>query len=575
MLGPLGLAERADGEPLRSARAADLGDRRPPRSARPASSTATTIRSRRRRRRPPGSFLLAYGLDGFYQQVIAGGGAARLRDLPLFLQPAGDPSAASSRRSTQPDFFWQAEALRRAARRRAAPRLLSFYTHEPDTVQHLNWKWYQPERFFGVRAADVAARGGEIERLHREFDRFLGELLERVDERTVLMVVSDHGHSPTILHQSFFTQHRHGPPGILLACGGPVRAGARIDRRRTCSTSSRPCSPCSACRSPRMPPASSWPASSTSVSRRASGPHRRHLSRPWPSPLARVPPAASSARKFAKLHRIRIIVMSSRPPFLEHRVPAYNEAARLPQTLPRVQAFAEAQPYPVEVLVVDNASTDGAGEIAERAATPPPCGCCTKRSAARAPRCARARSPRRANGSSWPTPTCRCRSRRSSVSCPGGPATPTSPSPAAKRRARALRRTRAASPDGPHLQPVGALVAVPGVADTQCGFKCFRRAVARDLFARQTVSDWTFNVEILFLARRPGYRIFEVPIHWTYKANSRVNPLRDALKMAAGVVRIRWNAMPGKYGRRSGLNRRPRVSDSVPGFSRRRPPLDR
>lgn len=176
-----------------------------------------------------GSFLLSYGLDGFYQQVIGGGGAARLKDLPLFLQPEPEALFRTIKPAlTQPDFFWQAEALRALLGTLPAPRLLSFYTHEPDTVQHLNWKWYQPERFFGVRAEDVASRGGEIERLHREFDRFLGELLERVDERTVLMVVSDHGQSPTMLHQRFFTQHRHGPPGILLACGGPVRAGAAV-----------------------------------------------------------------------------------------------------------------------------------------------------------------------------------------------------------------------------------------------------------------------------------------------------------------------------------------------------------
>src|SRR4029079_18366033 len=53
---------------------------------------------------------------------------------------------------------------------------------------------------------------------------------------------------------------------------------------------------------------------------------------------------------------------------------------------------------------------------------------------------------------------------------------------------------------------------LPGIHDTQCGFKCFTRQAARDLFAAQTLDDFTFDVEILFLARRRGYRVVEVPI---------------------------------------------------------------
>jgi arylsulfatase A-like enzyme len=64
--------------------------------------------------------------------------------------------------------------------------------------------------------------------MQRGFDAFLGKLLQRLDPGTVLIVASDHGHAPTILHQDFFTQHRHGPPGILLMMGGPVKPGTVI-----------------------------------------------------------------------------------------------------------------------------------------------------------------------------------------------------------------------------------------------------------------------------------------------------------------------------------------------------------
>src|SRR6185295_1891070 len=65
----------------------------------------------------------------------------------------------------------------------------------------------------------------DVARFYRELDGFLGRLRARLQPGTVLAVVSDHGHSPTIFH-SMDTQHRHGPPGILLLHGGPVRAGS-------------------------------------------------------------------------------------------------------------------------------------------------------------------------------------------------------------------------------------------------------------------------------------------------------------------------------------------------------------
>ena len=91
------------------------------------------------------------------------------------------------------------------------------------------------------------------------------------------------------------------------------------------------------------------------------------------------------------------------------------------------------------------------------------------------------------------------------------------------------------------------LLAVPGVQDTQCGFKCLRREVARDLFSIQTIDGWAFDVEILHAALRRGYRLVEVPIHWYYGEGSRVSPLRDSLNMLVEVLRIRRNGRVGLY----------------------------
>jgi len=93
------------------------------------------------------------------------------------------------------------------------------------------------------------------------------------------------------------------------------------------------------------------------------------------------------------------------------------------------------------------------------------------------------------------------------------------------------------------------MAAVPGVQDTQCGFKCFTADAARALFALQRLQGFAFDVEVLFLARRMGMRVVEVPIEWRYRAESKVSPVRHALGMARDVLRVRWSAWRGAYGR--------------------------
>lgn len=91
------------------------------------------------------------------------------------------------------------------------------------------------------------------------------------------------------------------------------------------------------------------------------------------------------------------------------------------------------------------------------------------------------------------------------------------------------------------------LVALPGLQDTQCGFKCFRAAVAEDIFPYQTISGWTFDVEVLYIARLRGYRIVEVPIPWYFDANSKVRVMKDSIQMALDLIAIRRNHLRGLY----------------------------
>ncbi|MEO7143010.1 MAG: dolichyl-phosphate beta-glucosyltransferase [Bryobacteraceae bacterium] len=82
-------------------------------------------------------------------------------------------------------------------------------------------------------------------------------------------------------------------------------------------------------------------------------------------------------------------------------------------------------------------------------------------------------------------------------------------------------------------------VGLPTITDTQCGFKFFRKEVAKDLFRRQRIDGYMFDVEILVLASRVGYRIQEVPVRWRDDGDSRLNLLTGNLRNAADILKIR------------------------------------
>lgn len=86
-------------------------------------------------------------------------------------------------------------------------------------------------------------------------------------------------------------------------------------------------------------------------------------------------------------------------------------------------------------------------------------------------------------------------------------------------------------------------------ADTQCGFKAFTRSAAQTIFQLQTIERWGFDPEILFIARKRGYRITEVPVSWAHDSRSRISYLRDGLQMLQELAIVRWNALLGRYGK--------------------------
>ena len=88
---------------------------------------------------------------------------------------------------------------------------------------------------------------------------------------------------------------------------------------------------------------------------------------------------------------------------------------------------------------------------------------------------------------------------------------------------------------------------LPTLQDTQCGFKCIRANVARDIFRYQTLTGWAFDVELLYIARHHKYQVVEIPIDWYFNADSKISIFRDSLRMFLDLLLIRRNARRGLY----------------------------
>lgn len=93
-------------------------------------------------------------------------------------------------------------------------------------------------------------------------------------------------------------------------------------------------------------------------------------------------------------------------------------------------------------------------------------------------------------------------------------------------------------------------IVLPGISDTQCGFKLFTARAAAMVFPHVTIEGWAFDVEMLFIARHRGLRVKEVPIEWHYRSRSQVSAVRDSIHMFQDVLKIRINTMRGVYGDR-------------------------
>jgi dolichyl-phosphate beta-glucosyltransferase len=240
-------------------------------------------------------------------------------------------------------------------------------------------------------------------------------------------------------------------------------------------------------------------------------------------------------------------------PFLSLIIPAHNEEQRLPGALQAIDAFLKEQAYTYEVLVVENGSTDHTFEVA-CSYTPTMPYVRVFKEEGRGKGLAVKRGMLEAIGEyrfycdvdfSMPV---------SEINRFIPPLLPVLDIAIASREAPGAVRYN--EPAYRHLmgRVFNAMVrwiALPRLQDTQCGFKCFRGAVAEEIFARQTMNGWSFDVEVLFIARRWGYRIVEVPIPWYYNSKSRVRVVQDSWNMAVSLVDMRRRARQGFYDRKA------------------------
>jgi dolichyl-phosphate beta-glucosyltransferase len=240
---------------------------------------------------------------------------------------------------------------------------------------------------------------------------------------------------------------------------------------------------------------------------------------------------------------------NSLKPFLSIIIPAHNEEKRLPGTLEQIFHFLEKQPFPSEVIVVENGSNDRTYDIAREYATKKQ-NLHVVRNDWRGKGLAIQRGVKEAIGQYIFLCDADLSMPIEEVSKFLPPQLQDVDIAIASREAPGAVRY-----DEPYYRHLTGRVfntlirwlVLPGLQDTQCGFKCIRAEVAHDIFPHQTLTGWAFDVELLYIARHKGYQVVEIPIDWYYNDDSKISVLRDSLRMFLDLLLIRRNARRGLY----------------------------
>ena len=242
--------------------------------------------------------------------------------------------------------------------------------------------------------------------------------------------------------------------------------------------------------------------------------------------------------------------MTESLPYLSIVFPAYNEEQRLLDALEKTLAFVQAQSYPVEIVVVENGSSDGTLEIARSLSV-------------MNPEISVLHLEKAGKGRAVQAGMLAARGQYR-FSCDVDLSMPLSEIPRFLPPLTEEMDIVIASREAPgsvrYNEPyyrhfIGRIfnnmvrwMILPKLQDTQCGFKCFTAAAVETLFPLVTIPGWTFDVEVLAIAFRMDYRIKELPIPWYYHPHSKVRVVRDSVRMALDLLKIRRKLRRGEYG---------------------------
>ena len=250
--------------------------------------------------------------------------------------------------------------------------------------------------------------------------------------------------------------------------------------------------------------------------------------------------------------------MSDHTPELSVVIPAYNEEKRLPRTLTQLRDYFACErwaPNNLEILVVDDGSTDNTWKIAEEWARQMPLLRLVRNDINRGKGYSVRHGMLEARGrialftdADLSSPIEELPKLLTAIAAGNDVAI----------GSRALDRTLIEVHQSPYRELAGIIfngfvrlfTGLP-FHDTQCGFKAFVRGRARIVFEQQRIERFGFDPEVLFLAKRHGLRAAEVAVRWAHDPATKVHVIRDSLLMFGDLVYIRWNWLLGRYPKRA------------------------
>lgn len=239
-------------------------------------------------------------------------------------------------------------------------------------------------------------------------------------------------------------------------------------------------------------------------------------------------------------------------------IPAYNEDRRLPKTLDRIFAYLQTQPYKAEIIVVDDGSCDRTAELVDAAREKYPDLRLLSNSGNRGKGFSVRHGMLEARGrvalftdADLSTPIEETAKLLDAIEKQGYDGA--IGSRAVDRSLIQVHQSALREQAGIFFNRLVRWIAGIDFSDTQCGFKAFRRAPTRIIFEQQRIERFGFDPEILFLAKRNGLRVAEVPVRWSHDDATKVNVASDGARMFLELLEIRWNALSGRYPRKRKL----------------------